>query len=212
MKQLINVADLQVTDLQRASSYDLFSDFEGTLVVPEISYKEWVLPKVSEREKFETEYDRRLKKAREERSAKAWEDYLGLYFGLFSFQDFKEMSTKYSVNKMFGSWCARFLKAHGYDKISLTVLTRGFATIARLFFERADVKSVLREYRVSLGSVIGSEPYLDKQGIVKGVKSVVYLKRKFVKDGHIMLGDDGEEKEFGNYSYFVNFSKGKSSE
>lgn len=116
------------------------------------------------------------------------------------------------MNKIFESWCKRFLKAHDYERANLTVVTRGFAPIARNYFERSDVKATLHDLKISIAALIGSEPYIDKLGVMKGLKSVIYPKRKFVKDGHIMLGDEGEEREFGNYPYFVNLSKWKTSE
>lgn len=198
--------------MTQRTPYELFSDFEGTIVLPEVSYRDWVSSRVPEKEKFEAECADRLKRAREAQSIQAWENYLDIYSKLFTLQDFKEISLKYSMNKIFESWCKRFLKAHDYESASLTVLTRGFAPIAKYYFERADVKTKLHDLKISLGSLIGSEPYIDKQGVMKGLKSVICLKRKFVKDGHIMLGDEGEEREFGNYSYFVNLSKWKTSE
>ena len=197
---------------QKSSSYDLFSDFEGTIVLPEVSYRDWVASRVEDREKFEAEWTSRLNRANEQRSIQAWESYLDLYSKLFTLKDFKEISLKYSLNKIFESWCGKFLKAHGYERASLTVLTRGFAPIARNFFARGDVKRTLVDLKISIGSVIGSEPYIDKLGVMKGLKSVVCLKKKFVKDGHIMLGDEGEEKEFRNYPYFVNLAKWKTGE
>ncbi len=193
-------------------SYELFSDFEDTLVVPEISYKEWVLPRVADRERFEAEYENRREKAREERSTRAWENYLNLYARLLSAQDFKEMSARYSMNRVFSSWCKRFFRAHGYTNAKLTVLTRGFAPIARNYVERSDVKSALAQIGISAATVIGCEPSMDNKGMMKeGLKSVIYSKRKFVKDGHVMLGDDGDEWDFRSYPYFVNLSKWRSS-
>ena len=119
---------------------------------------------------------------------------------------------KYSLNKIFESWCARFLKAHNYTSANITVVTRGFAPIARYFFERTDVKNDLDALKITVQSITGSEPYLDKKGVMKGLKSVVYLKRKYVKDGHVMLGDEGEEQEFANYPYFVNLAKWRTSQ
>ncbi|MDG6996563.1 MAG: hypothetical protein JRN52_11635 [Nitrososphaerota archaeon] len=194
---------------QKSSSYDLFSDFEGTIVLPEVSYRDWVSSRVEDREKFETEWESRLKRAKEEWSTSAWESYLDLYSKLFTLKDFKEISLKYSINKIFESWCSRFLKAHGYERANLTVVTRGFAPVAKNFFDRTDIKRRLSDLKITVGSVIGSEPYIDKLGVMKGLKSVICMKRKFVKDGHIMLGDEGEEKEFGSYPYFVNLSKWK---
>ena len=53
---------------------------------------------------------------------------------------------------------------------------------------------------------------MDNTGAMKGIKSTIFAKRKFVKDGHVMLGDDGDEWEFKNYPYFVNLSKLRGSE
>ena len=194
------------------SPSNIFSDFEGTFVLPEISYKEWVLPRVEDKPKFETEWGKRLEQAKNERTMQAWEHYLDLYSGLFTLQDFKDISAKYSLNKIFESWCARFLKAHSYEAANLTIVTRGFAPITRHFFERQDTKKALGALKISLRGIIGSEPFIDKRGVMKGLKSAVYLKKKFIKDGHVMLGDEGEETEFANYPYFVNLAKWGSSD
>lgn len=190
----------------------MFSDFEGTIVLPEVSYKEWVYSRIKDKPRFELEWGKRLEQAKEDRSLQAWERYLDLYSGLFTQEDFRDISMKYSLNKIFEAWCRKFLKVHNYDAVNLSIVTRGFAPIVRYFFERADVKSTLDDLSISMLSVTGSEPYMDKRGLMKGLKSVVYLKRKYVKDGHVMLGDEGEEREFGNYEYFVNLAKWRTSE
>ena len=197
---------------EKFSQSNLFSDFEGTVVLPEVSYKEWVYSRVEDKAKFESEWEKLLQQAKKERSAQAWESYLNLYTGLFTLQDFKDISEKYSFNKMFESWCTRYLRAHNYETANLSIVTRGFAPIARHFFERRDTRRALDSLKVSLGSIVGSEPFMDKRGVMKGLKSVVYLKKKFIKDGHIMLGDEGEETEFANYPYFVNLGKWRSNE
>jgi hypothetical protein len=197
---------------QKFSPSNLFSDFEGTVVLPEVSYKEWVSQRIEEKAKFESEWEKRLQQAKKERTVQVWERYLDLYSGLFTLQDFKDISAKYSLNKVFESWCARFLKAHNYEMANLTIVTRGFAPIARHFFGRQDTKRALDSLKISLSAVIGSEPFMDKRGVMKGLKSVIYLKKKFIKDGHIMLGDEGEEIEFASYPYFVNLAKWRSSE
>lgn len=197
---------------QKFSQSNLFSDFEGTVALPEVSYKDWVSSRVEDIAKFEVEWGKRLQQAKDQRNAQAWEHYLNLYSGLFTLQDFKAISAKYSLNKIFESWCARFLRAHNYEKASLTIVTRGFAPITRHFFERQDTKKALDSLNIFLVGIVGSEPFMDKRGVMKGLKSVVYLKRKFIKDGHIMLGDESEEKEFANYPYFVNLTKWGSSE
>jgi hypothetical protein len=197
---------------QKISPYDLFSDFEGTIVLPEISYKEWIASRVIDISQFESEWGKRLDQAKKDRLPKSWESYLDLYSGLFTQQDFQDISRKYSLNKLFESWSTRFLKAHNYVTANIAVVTRGFAPIARYFFDRTDVKNALGALRITVQSITGSEPYMDKKGTMKGLKSVVYLKRKFVKDGHIMLGDDGEEHEFANYPYFVNLAKWRTSQ
>lgn len=194
------------------SPNDLFSDFEGTIVLPEISYKDWVISRVKDRAQFESEWGKRLEQARKDRSPKSWESYLDLYSGLFTQQDFYDISMKYSLNKIFESWCTRFLKAHNYGSANISLVTRGFAPIAKHFLDRTDVKSAFRALKVTVQSITGSEPFIDKEGVMKGLKSVVYLKRRYVKDGHIMLGDEGEEYEFANYPYFVNLSKRGTSE
>lgn len=194
------------------SPSNIFADFEGTLVLPEVSYKEWVLPRVGDKPKFESEWERRLEQTKNERSIQAYERYLDLYSGLLTLQDFKDISAKYSLNKIFESWCTRYLRAHNYEAANLTIVTRGFAPIARYFFERTDTKRALGSLKISLGAIIGSEPFTDKRGVMKGLKSVVYLKKKFVKDGHVMLGDEGEETEFAKYPYFVNLGKWGSKE
>lgn len=198
--------------MNRRSTYDVFSDFEGTIVLPEISYKEWILPKVSERREFEVDYEARMSRVRQERSVEAWKNYLELYSKLLSVNDFKEIASIYSMNRIFQSWCARFMKAHDYPSANLTVVSRGFAPIIRYYFDRQDVKRTLNELKISQVVIMASEPLIDKNGLVKNLKSVVYSKRKFVKDGHVMLGDDSEEREFGNYPYFVNLSKFKHGE
>lgn len=197
---------------QKFFQSDLFSDFEGTVVLPEVSYKDWVSSRVEDKAKFESEWKKLLQQAKDERSTQAWERYLNLYSGLFTSQDFKAISERYSLNRIFESWCARFLKAHNYETAKLNIVTRGFAPVARHFFDRVDTKRALSVLKISLGDIVGSEPFIDKRGVMKGLKSVVYLKKKFIKDGHIMLGDEGEETEFTNYPYFVNLTKWRSSE
>ena len=197
---------------QRPAFYELFSDFEGTLVLPEISYKEWALQKVSDKAKFLSEYETRLSRARMERTVQAWENYLTLYAKVFTTSDFKEISSMYSINNIFLSWYKRFLKAYNYERVDLTIVTRGFAPVVRNYFERTDVKVSLNGLKIRPVQVIGSEPQFDKQGVMKGLLSAVYAKRKFVKDGHIMLGDESEEKEFANYAYFINLSKWRGTE
>lgn len=194
---------------QRPAFYELFSDFEGTLVLPEISYKDWAMQKVSDKAKFLSEYDTRLGRAREERTIQAWGNYLSLYAKVFTTADFKEISSKYAINNIFLSWYKRFLKAYNYERVDLTIVTRGFAPIVRNYLERSDVKLSLNGLKIHPVKVIGSEPQFDKQGVMKALLSAVYSKRKFVKDGHIMLGDESEEKEFSNYAYFISLSKWK---
>lgn len=186
---------------------DLFSDFEGTIVLPEISYKDWVMSRVKDRAQFVSEWGRRLEQTRKDRSSKSWESYLDLYSGLFTQQDFRDISMKYSLNKIFESWCTKFLKAHNYGSANISLVTRGFSPVAKHFFDRTDIKNAFRALKITVHSIIGSEPYMDKRDVMKGLKSVVYLKRRYVKDGHIMLGDAGEEYEFANYPYFVNLAK-----
>lgn len=200
------------SQLTRTSPYDVFSDFEGTIVSPEISYKDWALPRTADHEAFKADYDSRMERVRRELSPEAWKNYLELYTKIFSIEDFKEISSKYEINKIFESWCTRFLKAHDYNTVNLIVISRGFAPIIRYYFERQDVKRVLKELKIFPRSIIASEPFMDKNGLVKGLKTVVYSKRKFVRDGHVMLGDESEEREFGNYPYFVNLSKLKHGE
>ena len=181
-------------------------------MLPEISYKDWVVSRVKDRTQFESEWGKRLEQARKDRSTKSWESYLDLYSGVFAQQDFQDISMQYSLNKTFESWCTRFLKAHSYESANLTIITRGFAPVVRSFFNRSDIKSSFAALGVSLGPVIGSEPFMDKKSVMKGLKSVVYLKRKFIRDGHVMLGDEGEEAEFANYSYFVNLARWRTHE
>lgn len=190
----------------------VFSDFEGTIVLPEVSYKDWVSSRAENKANFESEWDVRLQQVKRERSIQTWEHYLDLYSGLFTVQDFKDISLKFSLNKIFESWCTKFLKAHSFDTANIVIITRGFAPIARDFFARVEVKMRLAALKVSVSSIIGSEPNMDKSGLMRGLKSVVYVKRKFVRDGHIMLGDDGEEAEFMKYPYFVNLAKWGSSD
>ena len=197
---------------QRPAFYELFSDFEGTLVLPEIPYKDWALEKVTEKAKFLHEYETRLSRARAERTVQAWGNYLSLYARIFAEVDFKEISGKYSINNIFLSWYKRFLKAYNYERVDLTIVTRGFAPIVRNYLERSDVKLSLDRLKIQQVKVIGSEPQFDKQGVMKALLSAIYSKRKFVKDGHIMLGDESEEKEFANYAYFINLSKWKGTE
>lgn len=197
---------------QKPVFYELFSDFEGTLVLPEIPYKDWALEKVTEKAKFLHEYETRLSRARAERTVQAWVDYLTLYAKVFNVSDFKEISSKYSINNIFLSWYKRFLKAYNYEHVELTIVTRGFAPVVRNYLERSDVKLSLNGLKIQPVKVIGSEPQFDKQGVMKALLSAVYSKRKFVKDGHIMLGDESEEKEFADYAYFVNLSKWKGRE
>lgn len=196
----------------QSSSYDLFSDYEGTLVIPEISYKDWVLPKVEDKDRFLAEYEVRRNRARNEGTAEAQAQYLNLYSKLFTLEDFKQISLKYAMNKAFASWCKRFTKAHGYKSVKLTIITRGFAPIVKNYFERPDTKTALSSLGISLASIIGSEPIMDKSEVLKGVASSVNSKRKYVRDGHVMLGDEKDEKEFSKYPYFVNLSKWMKSE
>lgn len=193
--------------MQKSSAYDLFSDYEGTLVLPEISYKDWVLPRVEDKDRFLAEYEARRSRARSEGTPKAQAEYLNIYSKLFTLDDFKQISLKYTMNKAFTSWCKRFTKAHGYKSVKLTVITRGFAPIVKHYFERYDTKTNLTSLGISLSAIIGSEPNMDNRGVLKGVASAINSKRKYVKDGHVMLGDEKDEKEFSNYPYYVNLSK-----
>ncbi|MGI0091265.1 MAG: hypothetical protein ACREBS_06110 [Nitrososphaerales archaeon] len=202
-------------------SYDIFSDFEGTIAVPEISYKEWVKKKRASPEvgrKMDEEYEKRMNRVRSERSTESWTGYLKMYSNLLSAEDFKQMALEYSLNPVFLWWCKKFYGLHGVKDgkqkgLNVTVVTRGFAPVARLFFQREDVRKSLENMNIAASKVVGSEPLLNNKrerfGMVKGLQSVVYAKRKYVREGHIMLGDDGEEKEFANYGQFVNLSKRK---
>jgi hypothetical protein len=198
--------------MQKSSAYDLFSDYEGTLVFPEISYKDWVLPRVEDKDKFLAEYEIKRNRARSDGTPDAQAEYLNLYSKLLTLDDFRQISLKYTMNKAFTSWCKRFTKAHAYRSVKLTIITRGFAPIVKNYFERYDTKSTLSSLGISLSTVIGSEPIMDKKGVLKEVASAINSKRKYVRDGHVMLGDEKDEKEFSNYPYFVNLSKWMKSE
>ena len=198
--------------MQKSSAYDLFSDYEGTLVFPEISYKDWVLPRVEDKDKFLAEYEIKRNRSRSDGTPDAQAEYLNLYSKLLTLDDFRQISLKYTMNKAFTSWCKRFTKAHGYRSVKLTIITRGFAPIVKNYFERYDAKSTLSSLGISLSTVIGSEPVMDKKGVLKEVASAINSKRKYVRDGHVMLGDEKDEKEFSNYPYFVNLSKWMKSE
>lgn len=189
-------------------SYDIFSDFEGTIGVPKISYKEWVKARSPEptKSKIEDEFNKRMGKVSKVRTAESWADYLVMYSGLLTSDDFEQIASKYSLNSKFEWWCKRYLTLHGYSRLNLNVITRGFAPIAKLYFRRNDVRKTFSEMKVLVSKIVGSEPLMEKGTVFKGLKSVVYMKRKFVKDGHFMLGDDEEESEFAGYSYFVNIS------
>jgi hypothetical protein len=87
----------------------LYSDFEGTIVLPEISYKDWVLPMVKDQNRFLEDYRSRLENAREKRTTEAWRKYLDLYVGLFRIRDFVRV---YAYLKIFPEFYERiqFLK------------------------------------------------------------------------------------------------------
>jgi allantoicase len=89
----------------------------------------------------------------------------------------------------------------------LTILSRGFSPIIRYFVESSRNKAELRSLRIGSTKVVASEPQIGSDGLVTGIKSAVFLKRKYVPDGHVMLGDESERKEFENYPYFVNLEK-----
>ena len=201
-------------------SFDIFSDFEGTIAVPEISYKEWAKKKVSPelRSEIYEEYENRMSRVRAERSIQSWTEYLKMYSDLLSVEDFKQMAMEYSLNPTFLWWCKKFYSLHGVTdgkqkRLNVTVVTRGFAPIARLFFQKDEVRRSLNEMNVIISKVVGSEPLLnyknEKTGLVNGLGPVVYNKKRLIKDGHIMLGDGDEEREFANYGQFVNLSKWK---
>jgi hypothetical protein len=195
------------SSIHKVARHTLYSDFEGTLVLPEISYKEWALPKVKDPNRFLKDYSSRLESAREKRTPEAWKNYLDLYVGLLSVNDFDEMSQRYSFNPPFVSWCRKFQRAYGYDNIELTILSRGFSSIIRNFVELSENKATLRSLKIVSTHVVASEPQIGRDGLMTGVKSAVFLKRKYVPDGHIMLGDESERKEFERYPYFVNLEK-----